>query len=240
MEIFTLKNNFMKLIYILTSLIFLFLISCSVSKETNADNFFSKWEQDSEIIFNKRISKGLEIDVNQIATLELCENSKKDSYINYPNLKYSIVQENIKVSLSERLTQTLNQLDFNKQKQLSDFDEKIIFNDSIFNYKLNCNSNSLKPLILTNEYKKKINGKLKYGLGSLIRGKNQENARAILEAHHTSNFFTLKYKINGIKFNQKKDSALVQTTNIYDSYGKLYVKENNTWKFVKEIYHLVE
>lgn len=214
--------------------------SCTSSREISLNRFFSKWEHDSEILFNKRISKELEIDINQIATLELCENSKEDSYVNYPKLKYSILQENIKVSLSERLIQTLNQLDFNNQKKLSDFEEKIIFSDSIFNYKINCSSNSLKPLILTNEYKKKINGKLKNGLGSLASGKNNENARAILEAHHTSNYHTLKYKINAIKLNQRIDSALIETSTIYDSYGKLYVKENNTWKLNKEVYHLVE
>lgn len=220
--------------------IIILLVSCTASKEASADKFFKKWEQDSEIILGNSTPKLLGIAVNKIASIELCENNNNESYAKFPKLKYSIIQENINVSLFKNLSQTLNQFDLNKQKLPSYLFDKVIYEDSISKFNLNCNSSNLKPLILTDEYKKKINGKLIYGLGSLASGKNQENARAILESHHTSNNFTLKFKVTGIKFNQKMDSAFVETSTIYDSYGKLYVRENDDWKYIKEIYHLVE
>lgn len=221
----------MKLNHYFIYIFLILLASCSSSKEANTDKFFDKWEKESENLINKTSLKGFEDDINQITSLELCENSNHENFKNFPKLKYSIVQENINISLVENLKGFVTK---------RSFETKFIYEDSIYKNHLKCNNNHLKSLVLTEVYKKQINGKLKYGFGSLANKKNSENARALLESHHTSNYYTLPYKIERINFNKRIDSSFVESASTYHGYGKLYVKENNSWKLVKEIYHLVE
>jgi len=219
----------MKYLNIFIIILCFLLISCKASKETNTDKFFEKWEQDSKKNSEITSTSELENSIKEIVQNELCTNG--EIYVKrFPKLKYFITQEKIKVSISENLP--INTISLLK--------EKFVFVDSLFYNQISCNDNFLKPLILTNDYKKKALGKLKYGFGSSSYGKNEENARVLLDCHHSSKYFTLPYKIENITFNKSVDSAIVSTSSIYHTYGKLYIKENESWKFKNEIWHLVE
>jgi hypothetical protein len=219
----------MKYLNIFLIILFFLLISCKASKEVNTDKFFEKWEKDSKNISEINSISKLENSIKEIVQNELCQNF--EIYVKrFPKLKYFITQEKIKISMSENLP----------VNTISLLQEKFVFVDSLFYNRINCNNNFLKPLILTDENKKKVLGKLKYGFGSSSDGINEDNARVLLDSHHSSKYFTLPYKIENITFNKSIDSAIVSTVSIYDDYGKLYIKENESWKFKSEIWHLVE
>jgi hypothetical protein len=226
----------MKKLYIL---LVLMTISCKTSRERKTNIFFEKWEQDSQNYLKQKSTSKLENALSDILSNELCEN-QDDSYNNFPKLKYFIIQEKIKVSMSENFKAKIA-MHFIKSTDLSILmDEKFKFVDSLFYNRINCNNKSLIPLVLTSEYRKKALGKLKYGFGSFSYGKNKDNARVLLDCHHSSKYFTMPYKIGIITFNASIDSAIVETSSIYDGYGKLYTKENLSWRLNKELYHLVE
>lgn len=206
-----------------------FLISCKASKEINTDKFFEKWERNSEKISENKSNSKLENAIREIIQNELCGNDEIYAK-RFSKLKYFITQEKIKVSMSENLP--LNTISLLK--------EKFVFVDSLFYNRINCKNDFLKPLILTQEYKKKALGKLKYGFGSSSYGKNEDNARVLLDSHYSSKYFTLPYKIENVTFNKSIDSAIVSAVSTYHSYGKLYIKENESWKFRNELWHLVE
>jgi hypothetical protein len=219
--------------------IILLFISCRTSKEIKTDNFFEKWDKASKKYSEKKSTSELENALSEIVANELCKNDD-GNYKNFPKLKYFITQDKIKVSMSENFKAKIALYSGKVDNYSILLDEKFKFVDSIFYNRINCNNNFLKPLILTSEYKKKALGKLKYGFGSFSYGKNEDNARVLLDCHHSSKYFTIPYKIENITFNESIDSAMVSTSSIYDGYGKLYIKENESWKFKKELWHLAE
>jgi hypothetical protein len=217
-------------------IILLLLISCKASREIKTDKFFEKWEQDSKKYSEKKPTSELEKALSEIVSIELCKNDQ-GYYNNFPKLKYFIAQEKIKVSMSENFRATIA-LFSRKYDNFDDLLEKFKFKDSIFYNRINCNNNYLKPLILTSEYRKKALGKLRYGFGSSSFRRNTDNARVLLDSRYEKKYYTIPYRVGNVQFNESIDSAMVSTSTMFDGYGKLYTKENESWKFKKEIWHL--
>lgn len=217
--------------------IILLLISCKASKEIKTDKFFEKWEQDSKKFSERKPASELEKALSEIVSIELCKNDQ-GYYNDFPKLKYFVVQEKIKVSMSEnfRAEMALHSGKYDNFDIL--VDEKFKFVDSIFYNRINCNNNYLKPLIFTSEYRKKALGKLRYGFGSSSFGRNKDNARVLLDSRYEKKYYGTPYRIENVRFNESIDSAMVSTASKFDGYGKLYIKENESWKFKKEIWHL--
>jgi hypothetical protein len=207
------------------------IISCSSFKEIKTEKLYNKWEQSTKTISRIKTTNKLEIDIQTLVNFQLCKYDKE--YINhlkteFPNLKYRIVQDKIKVTMLDKLT-----------TESYFFPKEIIFKDSLFINRTNCD-NGLTTLILTEKYKNKVLGKLKYGFGSSSESKNKKNARAILESHHSSEYYRIPFKINEILFNKSIDSAIVITSSTYHENGEQFIRKEGKWVLDKEIYHSVE
>ncbi|WP_452222101.1 hypothetical protein [Lacinutrix salivirga] len=214
--------------------IVLFLCSCKSYKNKKADAFFNAWEVETENIVKQETENQLEKDIAEISKLVFCLETKQN--IRYTNLKYKIVNKEIKVSLVE----DLDSPDFKTfPAPYSLKTPKYIFKDSIFLNRPNCNEASLKLLILTDYYRKKINGKLKFGFGSFNQGKRLENARAILEREYSKKYKIPK-ELSKITFNKNRDSAVVGISVIFGYRLKRFIKVNNNWQFDKTLLELDE
>ena len=100
-------------------------------------------------------------------------------------------------------------------------------------------NSSLKLLILTDYYEKRINGKLKFGFESFNKGKKLENVRAILESEYSRNY-QIPEELNKVTFNKNRDSAVVGISVVFGFKIKRYIKVNNTWQFDKILLELDE
>lgn len=226
------KNTLTLLIF------FIFLLSCK-SRRTDAykskkiDNFFTKWERKSNLISDAKIT-GLEYDIKKLSEAVLCED--KSDYYNrarkeFPNLRYRILQGSIDISVFDYLG------------NFDSFEFFMLF--AIKNYVIDnrakCHNNKMTSLIVLNKkYKNKVFGKLKYGFGSFSEGKNKDNARAILENHHSSKNYGVSYGINEICINKSADTAVVKSSSVYSHYTDLYIKTNGKWEFKKNLSYIIE
>ena len=210
----------------------MFIASCNSYKEFQAERLYKKWEVESKAISEQK-STGLESEIQKLIDNQLCNNNDDEYFVyqkkKFPKLKYRILQNKVKVTLVENLT---NESYFHP--------EKVIFKDSIFQNKINCGKTNLTPLILTNKYKTKILGKLRYGFGSSQEEKNKENARAILESHHSVEYYNLPFRIDEILINKSVDSAIVKTSSTYHEVGEIFINKKGKWILAKELYHSVE
>lgn len=214
--------------------IVLVLYSCKSYKSKKVDEFFSIWEIDTKNIVKQDSLNQIEIDISKISELIFCLEKKHDN--RYPNLNYKIVNKDVKVSLVE----DLDSPDFKTfSAPYSLKTPTYIFKDSLFFNRPNCHESSLKLLILTNHYKKKINGKLKFGFGSFNQGKRLENARAIL-AREYSKKYKIPKELSKITFNKNRDSAVVGISVIFGYRLKRFIKVNNNWQFDKTLLELDE
>ena len=219
--------------FIFITLVTLFC-SCKSHKNKSAEKFFNAWEIETTKIVNQKVKNKLEKDIGKISELAFCQKKIKNK--RYPNLKYKIINKNIKISLVEDLDSPEFQ-ELNSKFSLKT--PRYIYKDSIFINRTKCNDSSLKLLILTDYYKKEINGKLKFGFGSFNEGKKLENARAILESEYSRNY-KIPEELNKITFNKNRDSAVVGISVVFGYRIKRYIKVNNTWQFDKTLLRLDE
>jgi hypothetical protein len=228
-------------IILLPFFIFL-LISCNTTKEIKTDAYFNKWQNETIKILKKKTSNKIENALKEIGSFEFCgyykNESNKNVYKPFPKLKYFLMQEKINVTVIERLKGSILLAGIEKNTTKPTFD--IVSKDSLYENLSICNETHLQPLIVTKPYQKKMLGKLKYGFGSVQSGENKDNAKAILESHHSSTSYKIPYNINMITFNKAIDSAVVETSSTYNSYLILYTKKSDSWQTRKEISHLVE
>ncbi len=222
--------------YIVTILVLsLFLSSCKGLKEKRISRFFQEWEEASIPINKKEYDKLSELEKStyDIAKDQFCRKISESSNSDFPLLQYQIINNNIRVSLCEYFTYHNPGFEFLNEN-------KLIFKDSIINVKPECNDSQLKLLFVSNKFKKRAFGSLKYGFGSVNEGENKKNARAILEAHYSNRQYGVPFVLDHISFNRSMDSAYVVTGDTYSSNSFLYLKESDNWVLDRLLSELIE
>jgi hypothetical protein len=202
-----------------------FFYSCQVYKEKITDSFFLKWEIESNKRLNKKLKSPLEKEVLELSTLINCKDLFQGE--RFPNLKYNIINENIKVSIVE----DLDCPEFKKFPPKFSLKTPVyIFKDSVFKNGGSCSKTNQQLLILTDFYKDKVYGKLKYGFGSRNEGKKLKTARAILE-RYSGNFYKIPEKTVNMIFNKSIDTVIVDIARTYGMNKKRFIKIDNKWVF---------
>jgi hypothetical protein len=218
-------KKYFKIIFLVT-----LFFSCKSTKERLADKFFSKWELESKQILSNNSKNQLEKNISEISSLITC--NRKLEKKTFPKLKYKIINKDIIVSM----VMDLNDNDFKEiNAPLSFRRAKYIFKDSIFINSATCNKSNQKLLILTDYYKKNILSKLRYGFSSFYKGKNDKNARVLLNRDHRSKSYEIIQKIGNMTFNKSQDSVIVDISRTYTLDRLRYVKVNDKWFFDKTI-----
>ncbi|PIE47443.1 MAG: hypothetical protein CSA42_03315 [Gammaproteobacteria bacterium] len=205
----------MKKIY-LSFIIGLLLASCSSLKtinESNVEQFFSQWHDESQQIILKNKEKGsIQQNINEILALHLCQSKSK-----FPNLKYHILTKNIKVSMYKTLGLR------------PPSEDDLIFSQVDFKHSLECNT--LKTLIFTPKYAKILTKKLPYGFADQTQ-KSNEQAQAMLVKMGDDLPYEIPAQIY-INFNQSLDRAMLFTYregSFGVPYYYLFHLENGVWK----------
>ena len=225
------KMGFKKLIIL--NLLFSFC-SCKSYYERTTSDFFAGWEKESSEMIIEEPENPLEKSILEISSLVNCHKLIENE--NRPKLKYKIINKDIKVSL----VMDLDCPEFKKfPAPFSLKTPKYIFKDSLFFNRTSCSQSEQKILILTDYYKKKVYGRLKYGFGSSNRGKKLKTARAILESHG-KNYYRIPEETSKMTFNKTQDSVVIDISKTYSLTRKRFVKLNNKWVFDKILLEFVE
>lgn len=206
------------------------------------NKFFKEWEQNSFQIRESNVKNELDKDIQTISSLIYCTEIDAFTKVTFPNLKYKVVQEHFKVAIIK----DFNSADFvalkDERRQNIEFLLKkpiVIFSDTTYKNKAQCNDLNVKLLLLTEKYKKMIAGKLKYGFGVMHEDINENNARVILAKKAGSKNYTVPLEIEKITLNKSQDTAMVITASRFE--GKLlrFVKQEAIWKVDDTIWRLI-
>jgi hypothetical protein len=210
-------------------LVVIFVLGCAQNSALRSEDLFTAWEKDSNQIIQKNNTdlSDFELSIKDLVGSIYCQAYPDDLRSEFPKLKYKIVPDEIQVGTVAHFTNDLGMLDYPEPE----FKSMGIFSDC----------EKVKLLLATEQYRKKVYGKLRPGFGSNQDKKNQAEALALLERHYsTKNGYRAPEWISQIVVNEQQDSAMVHVNTIYSTVAQLFVRDDAQWLLSQTLWEVME